>query len=168
MEKIIIKVPGAPVREVELAPGVFKVGRSINTDLRIEHPSVSGSHCEIIVSGGTVSVKDLGSTNGTFLDGQPVRECQIVPGHSLRLGEVEVLCGETPGLKLAASPAAAEMAAAPAPPAPYAARLAPPRPLRRPKNFYKSVPGAFAYPFKRNGLQRFCKNSDRKSTRLNS
>ncbi len=144
MKKIIIKVPGAPAREIVMASGVFKVGRSINTDVRIDHPSVSASHCEIIVNDGTVSVKDLGSTNGTFLDGERVRECQLVPGHSLRLGEVEVLCGATP--------TAAEMAAAPAPPGPYVARLAPPRPPRRPRSFYKSIPGAFAYPFKRNGL----------------
>ncbi len=156
MDKITIKVPGAPDREIELAPGVHKVGRSINTDLQIDHPSVSGSHCEIIANDGTVTVKDLGSTNGILLDGQPVRECKIVPGQTLRLGEVEVLYGPAPvlkpGLKLAAVPAVEEMAGLPAPLAPHQVRLMPPRPLRRAKIFYKSIPGAFVYPFKRNGL----------------
>jgi pSer/pThr/pTyr-binding forkhead associated (FHA) protein len=162
MDRIIIKVPGAPVREVELPPGVHKVGRSINTDLQIDHPSVSSSHCEISVNDGAVTVKDLGSTNGTFLDGQPVQECQIVPGQVLRMGEAELhFTPEAvlkPGLKLAAVPAVDEPVAVPVPLAPpippsrHQARPVPPRPLRRPKNFYKSIPGAFVYPFKRNGL----------------
>jgi hypothetical protein len=147
MDKIIIKVPGAPDREIELAPGVHKVGRSINTDLQIDHPSVSGSHCEIIVNDGTVTVKDMGSTNGISLDGQRVPECQIVPGQTLRLGDTELFYAPAlvpkPGLTLAAGPA---------PVVPHQVRLAPPRPRRAPKNFYRSIPGAFVYPFKRNGL----------------
>jgi pSer/pThr/pTyr-binding forkhead associated (FHA) protein len=145
MDKIIIKVPQMPAREVELANGVHKVGRSPAADLQIEHSSVSGSHCEMMVNDGMVTVKDLGSTNGTFLDGQPVRECQVGPGQTLRLGKVEVLYGVKSGLKLAAVSAGDEPPARPAP-LPFH------RPPRPPKIFYKSVPGAFIYPFKRNGL----------------
>jgi hypothetical protein len=154
MDKIIIKAPGAPEREFELAQGVNKVGRSINTDLQIDHPSVSSSHCEIIVNDGAIAVKDLGSTNGTFLDGQPVQESQITPGQVLRLGEVEILLVRAPGSKtgLATAVPAATRIPTPAPVAPYEARLVQPPPPRRPKSFYKSIPGAFVYPFKRNGL----------------
>jgi hypothetical protein len=130
MEQLTIKVPGAPVREVELAPGPHKVGRFSDADLQIDHPSVSGSHCEITVSNGAATIKDLGSTNGTLFDGQPVQECQILPGQTVRLGDVEVLFGSA---------------------ATHYVRI--PRPPRhRPKTFYKTIPGAFAYPFKRNGL----------------
>ena len=135
MDKIIIKIPGAPEREFELAPGVHKVGRSINTDLQIDHPSVSGSHCEIIVNDGTVTVKDIGSTNGVILDGQRMRECNIVPGQALRLGEAEI-----------------RYKPAPISPAPYQVHLIPPGTIRRPKDFYKCIPSAFVYPFNRNGL----------------
>jgi len=162
MDRIIIKVPGAPVREVELASGVHKVGRAVYADLQIDHPSVSSSHCEISVNDGAIAIKDLGSTNGTFLDGQPVQECQIVPGQVLRMGEAEVHYAPAPvvapGLKLAAAPHADAPAAPPiplAPPVPSGpppVRMVQPRPPGRPANFYKNIPGALVYPFKRNGL----------------
>jgi pSer/pThr/pTyr-binding forkhead associated (FHA) protein len=40
---------------------------------------------------GEVSVRDCGSTNGTFLDGTPVQDARLLPGQTLRLGDVELL-----------------------------------------------------------------------------
>lgn len=154
MDKLIIKVPGAPEREMELPPGTHKVGRNLTADLQIPHPSVSGSHCELQVAEGGIFVKDLNSTNGTHVDGQRVGECQISPGQSLRLGEVEIVYAPretaSAGLKLAAHTEIPP----PIPPAvdPYIVRLVPPRKARVTKNFYQGIPGAFAYPFKKNGI----------------
>jgi hypothetical protein len=154
MEKLIIRNPEAPVREVELPPGTYKVGRAPHADLQIDHPSVSSSHCEMSVGDGALAVKDLGSTNGILLDGQPVQEAQVAPGQIMRMGEVEVQYGAPPsaktGLRLAPVPVA-ETAPAPPPAALYVPRLTQPKPVRRPKNFYKSIPGAFIYPCKRQG-----------------
>jgi len=58
---------------------------------KIEDPSVSGSHAQIVLNGGAVMVKDLGSTNGTFINRSPVTEAALQPGHCLRLGGVEML-----------------------------------------------------------------------------
>ena len=64
MAKLIVNVPGAPASEIELRPGANTLGRSLNTDFQICHPSVSGVHCEIVDAHGALVVKDLGSTNG--------------------------------------------------------------------------------------------------------
>ena len=91
MDKLIINVPGAPASEVELKPGVNRFGRSLNSDFPISHPSVSSAHCEIVAADGAWTVKDLGSTNGTLLDGKPVRESPWQREQILRLGEVEIV-----------------------------------------------------------------------------
>ncbi len=74
--------------EIPLPPGTIRVGRRDDNDHQIDHPSVSGSHCEIIVDGGRVTVRDLGSTNGTFVNGAPTREAVLIPGQQLQLGNV--------------------------------------------------------------------------------
>ncbi len=148
MEQLTIKVPGAPVSEVQLAPGVYTIGRANEANLQIDHPSVSGAHCEITVGERAVAVKDLGSTNGIMLDGQRVEEAQIGPGQSFRLGDVEVRLGKPP-VKLALD--AGDRSGVPQttvyqPPPP------PPPAKARPKSFYKSIPGAFIYPLRKNGF----------------
>lgn len=66
------------------------VGRSSHHALVIDHASVSADHCEILVYGPEVIVREHGSTNGTFVDGvrivgqRPVRSGQVI-----RFGEVE-------------------------------------------------------------------------------
>ena len=53
--------------------------------------SVSSHHCEILMRGNEVVVKDLNSTNGTFINGQQVTgEAVLKPGQVLRLGQVEI------------------------------------------------------------------------------
>jgi len=79
-----------------LRPGVNRAGRNPENDLHVAESSVSGFHCEIHVSEQTIQVKDLGSTNGTFIDGQPARDAMLQSGQVLRLGSVELRLEETP------------------------------------------------------------------------
>ena len=53
-------------------------------------PSVSSHHCEIVMRGSEVVVKDLDSTNGTFINGERVTESVLKPGQTLRLGQVDM------------------------------------------------------------------------------
>lgn len=76
--------------EIPLPPGTIRIGRRDDNDHKIEHPSVSGSHCELIVDETGVVVRDLGSTNGTFVDRAPVREVRLSPGQHLQLGSVNM------------------------------------------------------------------------------
>ncbi|PVD04100.1 FHA domain-containing protein [Streptomyces sp. CS147] len=70
--------------------GQIRIGRSADADVPLDDPDVSRLHCAVSVSDdGRVSVADLGSTNGTSLDGVEVRErpVRLTPGALLRLGE---------------------------------------------------------------------------------
>ncbi|MDX3355381.1 FtsK/SpoIIIE domain-containing protein [Streptomyces sp. ME01-24h] len=73
-----------------LQGGRIRVGRSADADVPLDDPDVSRLHCAVTVDGeGRVTVADLGSTNGTALDGAPVGE-RPVPfpaGALLRIGE---------------------------------------------------------------------------------
>lgn len=77
-------------RIVELEDGTYSVGRSQDCRLILSHGSVSSLHCEILVHLSEVIIRDLGSKNGTFvngsrIDGQmPVRNGQII-----RFGMIE-------------------------------------------------------------------------------
>src|SRR4029077_1381663 len=52
----------------ELAPGLNKLGRNPTNDFRVSDPSVSSFHAELMVEDELIRVRDLGSTNGTFID----------------------------------------------------------------------------------------------------
>ncbi|MFF2331149.1 MULTISPECIES: FtsK/SpoIIIE domain-containing protein [unclassified Streptomyces] len=70
--------------------GLVRIGRSADADVPLDDPDVSRLHCSVTVSAdGLVSVADLGSTNGTLLDGADVRDrpVRLPPGALLRLGE---------------------------------------------------------------------------------
>ncbi len=91
MAKLVIN-PGTPqAREFELKPGINYLGRGFANDFKIEDPSVSSSHAEILVNGSSVTVRDLGSTNGTFVNRAPITNLPLQPGQWLRLGGVEML-----------------------------------------------------------------------------
>ncbi|MFQ6145413.1 FHA domain-containing protein, partial [Streptomyces seoulensis] len=70
--------------------GQITVGRSADADVPLDDPDVSRLHCAVTVApDGRVSVADLGSTNGTVLDGRPIggRPVRFAPGALLRMGE---------------------------------------------------------------------------------
>jgi pSer/pThr/pTyr-binding forkhead associated (FHA) protein len=55
-------------------------------DLLLDDPLVSGSHCRVISRDGTFVLQDLGSTNGTMVDGRLVREVNLRPGAEITVG----------------------------------------------------------------------------------
>lgn len=106
--------------EIQLRPGLNRIGRGEHNDFVIPHPSVSGSHCEITVSPGSVVLKDLSSTNGSFVNGAPVQEVVLQSGQALRLGHVELLFetvgAAAPAIRISVTPAASPPPAPAAPP----------------------------------------------------
>jgi len=94
----------------ELNVAKTTVGRVEDNMFQIAEPSVSSHHCEIEMRGSDVVIKDLNSTNGTFINGEKISERVLKVGQVLRLGQVEMRL-ETEG---AASGAPAS-APAPAP-----------------------------------------------------
>jgi DNA-binding NtrC family response regulator len=69
---------------------VFRIGKSPDNDLVLGDDTVSRAHCEILHDERGFLVRDLGSTNGTLLDGREVREAYLTPGSALTVGSIEL------------------------------------------------------------------------------
>ena len=90
MARLIIN-PGTPnAWPVELAIGENIIGQGAENQITLDHPSVSPVHCSLTLGGGVAVLKDLGSSSGTSVNGQPVEEVALAPGTRFRAGEVEL------------------------------------------------------------------------------
>ncbi len=78
-----------PVHTVDVDPVI--VGRDPGVDLSIADPEVSGSHCELRAVGEGVLLKDLGSTNGTFVGPLRVREVLLTTATEITVGSARLL-----------------------------------------------------------------------------
>lgn len=56
---------------------------------RLPHPSISRRHAEVAVSGSTITVRDLNSHNGTFVDGQRIQSSSVLSGQKLHFGAIQ-------------------------------------------------------------------------------
>jgi hypothetical protein len=86
--------PGTGVeagREYALQTPVTLLGRGTDCDLRMVDPGVSRHHAELRVEDDQVVLVDLGSTNGTLVDGQPVRRVVLVHGTTVTLGRTTMV-----------------------------------------------------------------------------
>jgi pSer/pThr/pTyr-binding forkhead associated (FHA) protein len=66
------------------------LGRSRDADVRIDDPNVSRRHAEIVQEGSTYWLVDLGSTNGTEVDGRRVQRVRLDDGSHFTIGETTV------------------------------------------------------------------------------
>src|SRR5215470_3548449 len=90
MAKLVVNPGSSAAWEIELKPGPNFLGRGFANDFKIDDPSVSGSHCQIIVDQSNILIKDLGSTNGTYINRSQIREAALLPGQTIHLGGVEL------------------------------------------------------------------------------
>jgi hypothetical protein len=90
MAKLVVLSEGLTGLTCELKADKITVGRLEDNVFQIAEPSVSSHHCELNRRGADLLVKDLNSTNGTFINGEKVAEAVLKPGQILRLGQVEM------------------------------------------------------------------------------
>lgn len=83
---LVLVQPDGGQREVPLKRSRLLIGRKVGCELRIASPSVSREHCELRVEGDTVRLRDLGSSNGTLVNGQRVQEAELGAGDVLSVG----------------------------------------------------------------------------------
>lgn len=78
-------------RSYEIAAQRTTVGRADSNTLSLHDSSVSEQHCEIYDNGADVIVRDLGSRNGTFVNGEELHDAQrpLAPGQIVKFGAVE-------------------------------------------------------------------------------
>ena len=75
-------------RSFSMARDMTVVGRREDCDLRIPLGEVSRKHCRIVRDGDSLKLEDLGSSNGTFLNGSRVQEALLSPGDTIQVGPV--------------------------------------------------------------------------------
>lgn len=76
-------------KDFALGSSPMIIGRKPEADIRIPVGEVSRAHCEIRLQGGKILVKDLGSSNGTYVNDQKVSEASLKAGDHMRVGPVQ-------------------------------------------------------------------------------
>ncbi|MGA2247850.1 MAG: FHA domain-containing protein [Verrucomicrobiota bacterium] len=90
MSKLVILNQGMTGRTFELNTERTTVGRVEDNAFQITDGSVSSHHAEIILRGSDIVIRDLNSTNGTFINNEMVTERVLQPGQTLKFGQVEL------------------------------------------------------------------------------
>jgi hypothetical protein len=116
--KLIISRDAQVVQEVDLGDGRTTIGRHPHNDIVIAHQAVSAHHAAITCSGGAATLEDLGSSNGTFVNGERIKQAVLADGDRVTIakfriayvagappapaqGSIEVLNGASAGRKMA-------------------------------------------------------------------
>ena len=87
MPRLVLSLDGVVLREVGLAKDRTTIGRRSHNDIVIDNLAVSGEHSVIYTSSGDVYLEDLGSTNGTTVNGQPIKKHLLQSGDTLEIGK---------------------------------------------------------------------------------
>ena len=90
MASLILSMEGRVVRIVRLREGETLVGRSPRNHLVLERPTVSNFHAMFVSRADVVAVRDLHSTNGTSVNGEPVAATYLLHGDLVRIADVEM------------------------------------------------------------------------------
>ncbi|MCU0788492.1 MAG: FHA domain-containing protein [Verrucomicrobia bacterium] len=114
MFRLVVTSEGLKGTSHELKVDRTTIGRVEDNTFQIPEASISSHHCEVLRSGAEVVIKDLDSTNGSFINGEKITQSPLKPGQTLRLGQVELQLIEGEGAPV---PAPATPAPAPKPPA---------------------------------------------------
>jgi pSer/pThr/pTyr-binding forkhead associated (FHA) protein len=88
---LVVFRPDGTRREARLEPGTYLIGRDQDATLRIPMKSVSREHCELVIDASGASVRDLGSTNGTFVNGARTQKANLTAGDVLTVGGVHMV-----------------------------------------------------------------------------
>ena len=81
-EPLIFRLPAGSVKTI---------GRSTGAEFIVEAALVSRLHCQLTATADSLQVKDLGSTNGTFVNGRRVNAAELKEGDKLSIGRVDLI-----------------------------------------------------------------------------
>lgn len=91
MNVVLVMFKDGERRDFAVSGEKTVLGRKQDCDLRIPTKDVSREHCALMASDDSVVVKDLGSSNGTFINGKRVAEQSVEAGDRLKVGPVTFL-----------------------------------------------------------------------------
>jgi predicted component of type VI protein secretion system len=87
MAKLILSIDGQLIQEFALGKERTTIGRKPHNDIQIDNLAVSGEHAIIMTILNDSFLEDLGSTNGTLVNGQPVKKHFLQSGDTIEIGK---------------------------------------------------------------------------------
>jgi hypothetical protein len=88
--EVVAAMGHEPGTVFDLGTGGATLGRSANSDIEVDDPFASSAHARIFPRGDFMYVEDMGSTNGTYLNGRQLRRAeQLKMADSIRIGDTE-------------------------------------------------------------------------------
>jgi len=96
--KLVYFKPDGTQKDIPLKSGRHIVGRTSEAQLRIPLSTVSRKHCELVFENDTLVIRDLGSSNGTFLNYERVQKAELGAGDVLGIGPSCLLTVQIDGL----------------------------------------------------------------------
>src|SRR5688572_19816179 len=90
MAKLILTLDGAVIREAPLDKEKVTIGRKASNDIQIENLAVSGEHARIVTILNDSFLEDLGSTNGTLVNGMPVKKHILQDNDIVEIGKYKL------------------------------------------------------------------------------
>jgi hypothetical protein len=94
--QLAVRTVGQPVSRLNVRPGTIRLGRSLDNDIVLPDDKVSRHHGQISIRLGMLVYTDLGSTNGSYLNGAAVTEIALGPGDVLQIGSSTITVDPAP------------------------------------------------------------------------
>lgn len=90
MAKLTVSSDGVVIKEIELNKARTTLGRRPYNDIVIDNLAVSGEHAVLLLHEGRVTIEDLNSTNGTYVNGRAARSEPLVDGDLIEIGRYKI------------------------------------------------------------------------------
>jgi hypothetical protein len=87
---LLVSTRGSRPVQFDLGGPLIGIGRASDNDVIVDDPMVSRHHCQLKLEHGAYSFTDLGSRNGSTVNGQPVSTVALGPGDVIRVGDTEI------------------------------------------------------------------------------
>ncbi|MGH2429384.1 MAG: FhaA domain-containing protein [Candidatus Limnocylindria bacterium] len=87
---LLVSTRGSAPVQFDLGGHLIGIGRASDNDVIVDDPMVSRHHCQLKLQHGAYGLADLGSRNGSSVNGQPVSEIALGPGDVIRIGDTEI------------------------------------------------------------------------------
>jgi pSer/pThr/pTyr-binding forkhead associated (FHA) protein len=100
--RLVRRDPSAVQQEIVVEHFPVELGRGNEAAVQIDDRWLSRKHCRLVLADGALYVHDLSSRHGTLVNGQPIRECQLLPGDELCIGLTHFIAEYEPELALQA------------------------------------------------------------------